>query len=591
MKCRIRRAQCLGLAAFALVAGSGLPGCMPPVHRPVMRHSIVEMSPAATFPARNQLEAVAAAPIPVPEGDGSVSVERWTLEESTLTRDPAAEASPEQAPWKEAVKEAAEASKRHLKPWQPLDCLAEQAGRFALANGGDPDARLVRFMAARCGAYAPDLRVHAMLTAVPADVPNDKLVESWGTKFSGKLLTMARKAPVGSRLGVWFARDEHRAGVVMATAHVEVTLGPLALAEDGRVMLTGRVLSKKKVRRVNGFINQGPRGFAVCTADPDRTPPHFRLRCPFAPNDTEAWVEIIAAPEEGLLEHAVARVLARRAPNSTFEYQARTGPQVPVTSAEGFQDAVLPELNKARAQVGLAPLALVRSQSQTNTRVAPALFDAERNDDTEKADMIALGLLAGWDVPAVIRDASIITKAAPGTSDALGWLEDALESPSGRSVLLSSDTAAIAFGATVNRGVGGLGVVATTYKFFGADECAKAKESFLDTLGKARAARGVPPVVLMNSAPLVEQANEIRDHLKHPQDALDEAVYAITSAYSVRVNGFYTTGLSLERAEIPEFLLVPRLELAIAVNYVRVPGAAWGQYVALIIISSRSMEV
>ncbi len=97
---------------------------------------------------------------------------------------------------------------------------------------------------------------------------------------------------------------------------------------------------------------------------------------------------------------------------------------------------MLGQLNDVRHAAGLPPLALEPKQSQVNQRLAPHLYQASTDGNTELQDRIGLGVLAGWDVEGVLRDGGVHSGSVTSTRSPGRYLSYTLESPFARFILL-----------------------------------------------------------------------------------------------------------------------------------------------------------
>src|SRR6202008_1325762 len=81
-------------------------------------------------------------------------------------------------------------------------------------------------------------------------------------------------------------------------------------------------------------------------------------------------------------------------------------------------------VNQVRAQASLPAVTLSTSQSATATKLAPPYFEAFSTPaKQQEAEVIVLGLLAGWDVAGeAIHSADFTSAIAGPTRDARQWL-------------------------------------------------------------------------------------------------------------------------------------------------------------------------
>ncbi len=543
------------------------------------------MEPAAEFPDRAELEEVAERRVEQQEAQPVVVVDRWSFE-----RDSEAEGdeSPDQTPWRQLLEQAFRSSKGHVRAAPSLHCAAEHVGRFVIEKQGLPDQRLLQFMTSRCNSYIANPQASFSTTEIPADVPDQQIFEQWKAGLAQDLRQSTEGATGGERVGVWFGRDGAHAVFVLVRGLERTELRPPEIDASGHVRVEGKVSLHREPAVVYALVNQGEHGVVPCRRDHKQRLPQFAVDCQLAAGDELAWIDIMARPRARLMGYRVGRVLAHRG-EGPLDYSAGDRQPRPVSSPKEFSQAIVTELNRVRAAAKLRPVSLASAQSSMNQKVAAQFFDAEIRGEEEVVDLIALGLLAGWDVPGTIRGGSVFADTWRGSHDASAWLAQCLESPFGRSALLSPDVRKIALGAAVDVPIPGLGVVATTYTFFETTDYSTEENVILDLLRKQRAARGRSAPTVLPNQPLVEQAALIRTQQKHPMDALQAAMAVVGQEHHASVQGAYLMGNALEFAELaPELLEAEPLKLALAVTHVKVPGAAWGQYVVLFAMVQQS---
>jgi len=538
------------------------------------------MEPAAEFPERGELEEVAERRVEKREAQPVVVVDRWSFEPHAQAEGETAE-TPDQTPWRELIDRVARASKGRVRGSPSLHCAAEQVGRFVMEKNGLPDQRLLQFMTGRCDSTLANPQAYFFTSEIPAGVSNQQVLDQWKDGLVRDLSQATEGTAGGLSVGVWFGRDRERAVFALVRGLTRTKLRPIEMDASGRVHVEGTVMLEPEPAVVYALVNQGEHGVVPCQRDHKKSLPQFAVDCELADGDELAWIEVMARARGRLLGYRVGRVLAHRGERPVV-YSAGSWAPHPVSSPKELGQAVVAELNRVRAEAGLKAVQLATAQSGMNQKVAAQLFDAEIRGDQEVADLIALGLLAGWDVPGTIRGGAVFADSWRGSHDASAWLAQCLESPFGRSALLAPDVRKIALGAAVDLPVPGLGVVATTYAFFETTDYSTEEKTILDLIRKKRSARGRSAPTVLSNQPLAEQATLIRTEQKHPMDALQEAMAVLGRAHQASVQGAYLMGNALEFVELPpELLEAEPLKVAVAVTHVKVPGAAWGQYVVL----------
>jgi hypothetical protein len=542
------------------------------------------------FPSRAELAAIPSkAAAPEAFGKDDVAVESWTFEAQVVS-DAAAYDDP--SPWGGVAHELVKGHEASAVLSPALRCAAQEMARFHAKNGAMPTESLRRFMAARCGAVTTELwPVYVTLTS-PTPMPDEELASKALAGFQQRL--GARLASGHRLLGVGAAREGQRQSVVALAGADLVRLESTSLAVDAnrRVELKGAV--RGDFGNVGAMINRGDYGTAPCESDPLVAAPAFAVTCELGPGEPFAWVEILARKPGQLLVHEVAEAIVHEGDGSAIAYTAHhAGAPAPVAGAADFSRALVDRLNGVRAAAQIPPLAVATKQAVENARLAGTLIDAGMGGDDATAERAAIGLLAGWDVPGLIRDGRFFMAALGGTSDATAWLDYALERPIGRSALLDPSSRLVAVGPAIPPGGAALGAAVTTYALFESPDHAAEASRFFDRIVATRAARGLSPAMR------VQGIRELDVALAHvfkgdasPGEALDKTLQVVVyrTQHSARALAFETN--DLDAAPLPAELMAPGpLHLMIGVTHHRAAGAAWGQYVVFMVILEESQVV
>jgi len=388
-----------------------------------------------------------------------------------------------------------------------------------------------------------------------------------------------QKIPDGVTLeaGAALVRQGDRALFVMAGGQTKAKLDPVAPVPQGQneVLLRGSL--SEAAEAIHGIINQGTHGFASCRSEPV-APPGFALRCPMARGDGSAWIDVVSRAPKKLLSRSALHVLATR--------EGARAPYAPAalpSRAKGdFTQALVANLNAVRAQGKLSPLRVSTEQAALNERHAGSILGGLED---EKSDRLALGLMAGWDVQGMIRRGNLLALVSSSTGDPGEWLSEALDMPLARSILLEPDQRVVAVGAASAAGRGGIGAVITTYALFESNEHAAEVAQVIDQLNAARARRGLAPATLLRElAPLDAAAARVFKDEQGVEEALQAALNEASGQLNRPAQGAYFEAIDLDALEFPEPLLAPQPPtVAIAVTHHKAPGAAWGQYVVLLV--------
>jgi hypothetical protein len=472
-------------------------------------------------------------------------------------------------------------------------CAARELGHARASLGKWPDERLEGFILGRCGVSVARVSFQSLSwDRVPDSMTDDAI---WA-EARGELKRMFSSLAQGSRgedslVGVVFLRDRAQgtAEVFGIAARRTARLAPvsqLVAAEATAFVLEGS-LTSERAETAYAYVGQGLLGAIECTRDESRVLPAFRFTCPLAPGDVHARIDVTARDKGRVLGNTAAQILVVRDLEASAAYRkviyAETHAELGEADALGAR--ILDEINRVRASADAPPLRNTAAQSATATRVAPHYFGNlfAEDFDTELGDVLALGLMAGWDVDEItIHDAGFVTllDSSGGLDDLLG---SALDLPSTRSMLLGKDATAAAI-APYRVADGVTGVVVVTYVPLAAvDHEAAAKQVFAK-LDRTRRERGLDPLgeipteAIMLAAAQRMQAGEDVDAVA--QQALKQSVDAMQRPFTLWTMEVY----DVEHMAFPDDLLSPRKTyIAVSVATRKRPRSAWGSTVVLVL--------
>jgi hypothetical protein len=533
--------------------------------------------PIAQFPSRDDLEDVAeseAAPLrPVK----TLEVPRWDVAPESLV----AEGSyPAETPLDSMIASAAAERSATLSP--PLRCAGMEAARFFTKHGAYPGDGLRDHIVRRCGSVLPSLTFQTLDMAVPDEVPEAEFAQSMNKAIAGML---AQRAKPGVHLGAGYARGGGRVSVVafagVPTARLDAFTS--LIGEGTSVTLSGEL--PRHAEHAIALVNHGEFGVEICEPDRSVKRPRFSVTCPVAPNDATTRIEIASSKRGQVLMHQDVQLMVRRTDDAGLVYEPSTyGGPSKAASSSAFRKAFVGALNRVRERAGLGGLTVENEQSAMSDRLAPHFFSASESGDSERTDVIALGLLAGWDVDGMIREGGIFTGALHGSRSPEHFLSHALESPLGRQVLLDRDISRAAVGAALLEPTGIVTIV-NTYAFFGSQDHRADEDAVFAELSKLRAARGLPPPTRLERGDALDRClRRIATNTAGTVDAVEEALQTISEEQSRSMSGFTLETHDLKNLEISDELLrnAP-LAVAVGVTHYKPEGAAWGQYVVVLV--------
>lgn len=547
----------VGLAGALALAGTGCGG--PDAKSP---KSLVVPNP---FPTKSALEKLARAPLKSKPGRAVASVPEWRVDPTDV---------PDVSPVERRLVERSSAAKRPTFT-RELRCIARELGRLRAEHGADADERVQRFIIGACGRTdAGGLSTFHLSGEAPAELSDDELLEAW----KGQLALPASFD--GKAAGAWLTRKGTRAVVMFVGGEdrSDVTLSPSGTPG----VVTVRGTAAAGVEQVMALVNQGREGVARCEPNKTATPPQFAFDCELDDEDPWTWIEVLSRKSGRVLLRATALLLARRDPSAPVELTrgaAATAPPRPDAVTE-----ILESVNRARANASLTPLTPAPEQAAVNARFAAHFFDAEATNDPSTADTVALGLLAGWDVDGTIRDGSFFGTMLTGATSAASWIDYALEHPMGRFTLLAPGARQIAVGPTTAAGAG-LGVVITTYSFFGAEDAQANAKRVMTHIAEGRAARGLAPATALGDLPaLVDAARLVNAGQREPMAALEQALAVETQRLGRPLLGWALVTHDLDVLDLPAELLDPGpVAVRVLVTHYHPEGAPWGAYLVYIV--------
>jgi hypothetical protein len=538
------------------------------------------------FPAPEALESLRQQPQPGGVFDRGIrDVETWELRGPFPER-VAVEPWSDESPASLALAEVARRRPGLVVPTRAMHCVARELGLFYLAHDGAPPEALRRAIRGLCRAAGPYVRFGTLQGKAPPEASDAEVLERWSEQVDSTLRNQLVGGP--RTAGAWLGRDGERVLLMVAAAERSVHLDPIAgVGSDGRIHVEGETL--EPVREVSAVVSRGRLGFAFCSADPELELPRFAFDCSLDPGDRSTWLAVTVFPPERLIGKLATELLlwprgdvdpVYRRPSYVESREAWDED----TAAAGFVEL----LNEVRGRGELAPLELDPEQSEIARELALPFFEATLGlRERSVADLVVMGLLAGWSVDGIVRSGHFAASWTEGNNDIGRLLSEALDQPTSRSALLADDVERVAIGPLleVNDGTPAMAVIVGTYGLFSEESHATHVARVFEQLAEARAERRQPAPrrldeleeLSMNAAGSVE-AGVV------PQDALRELLHASGAALKRSVRGWVVETSELEDLSFPEELLADRqVWVSIGVSSYRPEGEAWGRYVVLIV--------
>ena len=604
MRARRERGRCAGRAlaigvglALAACASWRLPGARtggaPSADETSPRSAAARPAPetdlAPGFPSPEALVELGEAPVPADLFDRDVKdVSAWELEGPFPER---LEALPwrEPGPWAALVDEATQRRPGLVVPTQAMYCVARQLGRFFLATNGQPPEGLRRFMIARCNATEAEVVIGYVDGKVSPRQSDARIFAHWSRAVRESLDSRLAGGP--RTAGIWYGRQGDRAVVMLAFGVREVRVQALSPvpAPGGRLEIRGELLVP--MAEIRALVNRGRFGVAPCESVPAAHAVAFAFVCQIDPRDPSALIALRVTQPERLLPTTVLHVLARPEGRLADAWRAPSygDPHPLLDVAQADQDFV-DLLNEVRGQAGLAAVELDAAQSETARELAPPFFASLFGRSPEvHAEMVILGMLAGWSVDGIVQSGYFTASWVLGTNDLARLLAAALEEPEGRETLLAAGIDRVAVGPLIETAPGheSLAAIFASYALFSEEDHAASVDAVMEKLRSERAARGLgPPVALGQVAPLCNAAASRVASGETPRDVMRDLLGESVDVLGRPATGWIAEVRDLDELSFPdEYLTRPTLGLALAISHREEPGKPWGRWVVMVVVA------
>jgi hypothetical protein len=495
-------------------------------------------------------------------------------------------------PFEEVLLETVQRRPGLLLASQAMRCVAREFARFFLDHGKLPDPGLQRFVMGRCGATGTEPQLSYYAGQVPGDASDAEVVDAWREPVADLVHRYLGSGP--RAVGTWLARRDEQAVWMLVSAarraHLEPT--PASAGADGWLRLQGELLSTTE--ELLAQVNQGRYGVADCELDASVRLPRFSVACPVDPSDESAWISLLARAPGRLLAHSALQVLSVSDDSAAQSYQRPSyGLRGSLDGPEEFAPELVRELNRIRGELGRRPVALAPQQSETARELAPLYFGAAYGSVAPAlGDLVALGLMAGYEVPGLIRDGGVAGALSLDEASLDRWLAEAFEQPGMRDVLLQADRSQLAVGSIHSPEHGYLAAVVSTYALYERQDPQAERESFYERLTLERATRSLAPL---------DRDAQIEDLAEHqvarvargatgPDAALADLLQETNSALRAGVKGWYLEAHGGEEVPLPDELVDASGDrIGVAVGAYQPSDWPWGRTLVLVVLSEPSL--
>ena len=474
-------------------------------------------------------------------------------------------------------------SRAHLIS-RAMQCTARELGQFFLLHGAMPPVRLERFIAGACG--APNDRVDARWLSgeVPPDATAHTLPESWQSSVDD---IVAEGFPAGPHaIGGWVGVVAGRAVVLVVSTSRAALVTPVGRrpASPGVVTVEGMVFTR--FASLEALVTQGSHGYADCLLDEAVELPRFRALCPTVPDDREARIDIAGFEPGRVLGRQLLSIVVWPSGEPVNQYAPARAPVAatdPVDMTVALSSRILGAVNARRVAAGHVALTIASEQSAIAQSLVGPYFAAVLGQAPEiEADQIALGLLAGWEVPEMVAEGRFTSTTFDHSDDVGALVSEMLERPSARRTLFDEAARFAAVGAIGTRDPDGLAAVMTTYRPVRLDAAAADAERVFARIAATRGGR-----TTRRSKAVEEGAAVLTDGLISgklaPSAAIQKLLEAMSHSTHRAVQGWVWIGSDLDNLDLPQTVLADgELEVAVVVGYTRRPDHPWGLVVVLI---------
>jgi hypothetical protein len=554
------------------------------------------------FPSRDKLAEVAARELPALKTDVRSDLASWTL------KGPMPDALGDAPVAPGGLNDILISSVSAARTSKNLECAARELAELMVAHDEkQPESRLRSWLIARCGVTTGDVSTQWLSWK---KVP-EKMLDGDVWKDSKESVAKMLSDHKDAHLGVAFARNlkTHTALLLVAgsgppqDARIDA-MSQVVAPDAPKVVLSGAV-TDANAEVVYAYATKGLLEASECELDLAVVLPRFRFTCAVDAADVSARIDVAVRKKGRVLGDMVAELLVVRDVAASMNYReaiyvdanatgaatsaaasAATSAATSASLAAPGELDVLAAINGVRAAAGSQPLRATAAQSEAVKKVAPHYFANmfAEDVDAEVADVVALGLMAGWDVTELtIHDAGFATllDVSGGGDDLLGY---ALDRPMHRSILLDPKMSAAAVGpVTMESGMKGA-LVITYEALVPPVDHAKAASEVFEKLRAVRTERGLGVTgsiptekVMLDAAARMQKGEDIETVAN---SALQQSVDIMQRPFTIWMMEIH----DVEHMAFPDELLTARTTyVAISVATRKRPKSAWGSTVVLIL--------
>jgi hypothetical protein len=502
-------------------------------------------------------------PIAYESAEPGVLVDEWTL----LGPLPSEYAKRSRSTSLEPLMASIATARPEVEPNQALTCLAREIDHFISSQSERPQRGLAHFMAARCGWSSPEVSWERFMW--PADTPPSEIEAKIAALISSN--TQA--------FGLWHTQTDDTHRVFLTQGRFLARLDALSMMPDGQVVeLRGKVDEHEWLQ---GFVTQGKYGANTCRNMPTAGNA-FRVLCPVDTRDRGAVIEISAADPGRLLGGPILRVWV--SPDGklskTYERLELYSAPAPIPAQADLDAIFLETVNELRAALDYGKLERAEAQSAEFQRVFPHFESALASSNEARAEMLMLGLLAGWKLPVPVLSGDIGIFLLEAPRDRRDLIEAALASPHRRYALLDPARTLFAFGALGEAGQTREVLVGTWQPL--PNEHQRAAEDWFSLLVEAtRKLEGLPETLHVGGELhdiLARHGSDLATSEAYTPSIMHETLGDISSSEKIPIRGLWIFTQDIHELAVPEELLrADVLQLAVHVQVVADESSRWGR--------------
>ncbi len=371
-----------------------------------------------------------------------------------------------------------------------MNCVAREYAIFHTTHSAPPFQSLQRFIETRCGSVAPNVQTITLdtgtATAVDALASRKSQIEEYVKQFADFSTNV--------NAGIAYSKLPERSVIIIAYEQPSIKITPTSIrSQSGMFVVEGKLQNGKVPERFDARFTKGDFDTDNCKGQPVE-PPAFKFVCTLEPTDLTTYLQISYQMKDALFANTAGRILVFPGEVSDTYLPPKTRRILTASNASTKKETMLETINdlinRVRTSAGRTPIAGHVAQSESLQQLAPVFF--ESSSDSAKLNKVIMGMMAGWEINDEIVNADF-TSSYIDTTDPAQLVESALETPGGRSTLLSPSASAFGFGA-ISNAEQGMGSVFVSYDFVQEEHSNKRIKRVVAALNRERESYGMKAI-------------------------------------------------------------------------------------------------